>query len=138
VLVLRDGDTVRASGRVVADDGGTWFEPPLPVPAFLYAPGRQPPPRLSLGVPAIGVDLGRLDRRWEKQGAVEGYATLAGTWRQERLWVGEQGRPIGWEGESVRGLGAADGRRRCGAAPAGSPCSRSTAHPQLPSGLILQ
>lgn len=95
-LVLHDGDTVRASGRVVADDGGTWFEPPLPVPAILYAPGRQPPPRpRGLGVPAIGVDLARLDRRWEKQGAVEGYATLAGTWQQERLLVAEQGPPIG-------------------------------------------
>jgi hypothetical protein len=93
-LVLRDGDTVRASGRVVAVDGATWFDPPLPVPAILYAPGRQPPPRpTGLGVPAVGVDLARLDRRREKQGAVEGWATLAGIWQQERLLVSEQGPP---------------------------------------------
>ena len=92
--VLRDGDTVRASGRVVAADGVTWFEPPLPVPLVAYAPGREPPPRpAGLGVPAIGVDLARLDRRREKQGAVEGWATLTGTWRQDRLRVAGQGPP---------------------------------------------
>jgi hypothetical protein len=93
-LVLPDGDAVRPSGRVVATDGGAWFDPPLPVSAILYAPGAQPAPGPSgLGVPAIGVDLARLDRHWEKQGAVEGYATPAGKWHQERRLVAEQGPP---------------------------------------------
>jgi hypothetical protein len=104
-LVLRDGDAVRASGRVVAVDGATCFDPPLPVPAVLYAPGRQPPPRPSgLGVPVIGVDLARLDGRREQQGAVEGSATLGGTWQSERLVVAEQGPPTGsaFEGPAWR------------------------------------
>ncbi len=91
-MVLREGDSVRASGRVVAIGGIAWFEPSLPVPLVFYPPGHEPPPRPSgLGVQAIGVDLVKLDDRRERQGAVEGWATLTGDWRQDRLVVGEQG-----------------------------------------------
>lgn len=93
-LVVRDGDHVRASGRVVAVAGSTWFEPPLPVPAIRYAPGHEPAPRPSgFGVQAIGVDLADLADRREQQGAIEGWATLTGTWQQDRLVVGGQDPP---------------------------------------------
>ena len=77
-LVLRDGDQVRAYGRIVVDGGVIWFEPPLPV-LLVYPPG---PPRPSgLGVPTAGVDLDALD---------DGWAALTGRWQGDRLVVTEQ------------------------------------------------
>jgi len=108
-LVLRDGDAVRASGRVVAVDGATWFDPPLPVPAVAYTPGRQPPPRPSgLGVPAIGVDLARLDKRWEKQGAVEGCGQgLGNIGRDVAVGASVDSRPGTTDSVRLRGDGLA-------------------------------
>jgi hypothetical protein len=88
-LVLRDGVVARASGRVLAIDGTVWFERPLP----RFATGRfpQPPHPSRYAVRASGVDLDRLDRRTSYEGGVvEGWATLAGTWRQRELHVTAQ------------------------------------------------
>jgi hypothetical protein len=32
-LIIREGDRVTASGRVVRNETGDWFEPPVPVTA---------------------------------------------------------------------------------------------------------
>jgi hypothetical protein len=93
-LVLTDGCRAAASGRVVFADGQTWFDPPLSVPAIHYSPGTEPPPRpCGLGVRVTGVDLDRLVRRREKQGAIEGWAHLEGVWTQQRLDVLDQQPP---------------------------------------------
>jgi hypothetical protein len=92
-LVPRDGDRVRASGRVVAAGEVVWFEPPLPMPLIHYPPGREPPPRPSgFGVSAVGVELDTVD---------DGWATLTGSWQTERLVVSEQG-PRSFIDEEVR------------------------------------
>ena len=81
-LVLRDGDLVRASGRVVVDGDEVWFEPPLPMTLVHYS-SKPPAPRPSgLGVRAVGVDLDALD---------EGWASLSGAWQNDRLVVRGQG-----------------------------------------------
>jgi hypothetical protein len=94
-FVMTNGCTAMASGRVVACDGQTWFGPsPRMRPAVYYKPGHEPPPgRSGSEVLVHGVDLSRLAKRWEKDGAVEGWATLRGTWHDEELTVTEQGPP---------------------------------------------
>jgi hypothetical protein len=68
-----------------------WFEPPLPILAIWYAPGHEPPPRPSgVGVLTRGVDTDRLSFRVEKDGGIEGWATLTGVWRGELLDAVEQ------------------------------------------------
>lgn len=91
-LVLRDGIRVAAFGRVVALGEECWFDPPLPIPLVLYAPGAEPAPRPSgVGVRVEGVDLERISERRSKDGATEGWARLGGVWREDRLIVDEQG-----------------------------------------------
>lgn len=92
--LLRDGDQVRAAGRVVAVGDTAWFEPPLLEPLVDWLPGREPTPHpTGLGVPVVGVDLTDLADRLEKNGSVGGWAWLAGAWEDERLIVTEQGPP---------------------------------------------
>lgn len=93
--VVRDGSQVIGTGRVVAlpeqevrlcaDGFGTdigWPE------------GQEPAPRsCEHGVDVRGVDLASLADRREKDGAVEGRATLTGTWSDGRLVVEEQEPP---------------------------------------------
>lgn len=82
-LVLRDGDLVRATGRVVVDGDEVWFEPPLPM--LLVYSSDPPAWRPSgLGVRTVGVDLEALD---------EGWASLSGVWQDDRLVVREQSSP---------------------------------------------
>jgi hypothetical protein len=93
-LVLTDGCRAAASGRVVFADGQFWFEPPLPVPLVYYEPGSEPAPRPSgWGVRLSEVDLERLDRRRNKDGATEGWAYLEGIWAEQRLDVLDQRPP---------------------------------------------
>jgi hypothetical protein len=48
-------------------------------------------PRASrYAVPVVGIDPARLDRRRVTSGAFDGWATLTGTWRQDRLLVERQ------------------------------------------------
>jgi hypothetical protein len=90
-LVLREGDGLRASGRVVTDGETVWFEPPLAVPLVWRRPGNEPVPGPSgFGVPVLGVDLANLDDRRATSGVVEGWATLTGTWRRDHLMVERQ------------------------------------------------
>jgi hypothetical protein len=93
--VLTNDCTAMASGRVVACDGEMWFGPASGMKALpSHPPGREPPPgRSGSDIRVRGVDLSRLDKRWEKGGAIEGWATLRGTWYDEELTVTDQTRP---------------------------------------------
>jgi hypothetical protein len=100
-LMLSEGVDVEATGRVVAVAGSVWFEPPLPRRLIYYPPESRPAPTASrLGVVATGVDLDRLDARFEKDGVVEGWAWLRGVWRSGTFQVGEQGPPQ-WSANSA-------------------------------------
>ena len=77
-LVLRTGDRLTASGRVVAlPRRPVRFCAPVPEPAVGHAGGREPAPTgCDQGVDVEGVDLSTLTRRRATGGAVEGFATL--------------------------------------------------------------
>jgi hypothetical protein len=89
-LIIREGDRATAPGRLVRDVTGDWFEPPVPVAATgsLF---RSVRPAWRGSVRIIGADFGaELTHRFERDGAVEGYATLTAIWTADRLRVERQ------------------------------------------------
>jgi hypothetical protein len=89
-LIIGEGDRVTASGRVVRNETGDWFEPPVPValPGGLFGSVR---PAWRGSVRIAGADFGaELTYRFERDGAVEGYATVTGVWAADRLRVERQ------------------------------------------------
>lgn len=91
-LVLRDGDRVTATGRVVRNETGDWFQPRLPVRLPGGVP-RRVKPVWHGAVRVTGADVDQLGDRFERDGAVEGFATLTGIWSAEQLQVDHQARP---------------------------------------------
>lgn len=93
--VVRDGTRVTATGSVVSvPDRPVRLCAPVAQIGIGYAPGQEPPPRYcELGVDVEGVDLSALADRREKAGAVEGVATLTGTYRDGTLVVEQQDPP---------------------------------------------
>lgn len=82
--VIRDGDRVTATGMVVQVPGAP---PRLCAPRISadigYPPGQEPAPRLcESGVDLEGVDRDQLVDPREKDGAIEGRATITGTYRR--------------------------------------------------------
>jgi hypothetical protein len=100
LAVVRDGDRVTASGRVLRDETGDWFEPPLPV-AAAGAP-RRVRPASRLAVRIVGADFDGLSGRFEREAAVEGYAMLTGIWAAGQLRVEHQAPPERHDGERPR------------------------------------
>lgn len=92
-LIIREGDRVTASGRVVRTETGDWFEPPVPVPATgsLFRTVR-PAWRGSIRIVGANFD-DELRGRFERDRAVEGYATLTGIWTASHLRVEHQTLP---------------------------------------------
>lgn len=92
-LVVRDGDRAAATGRLVRNDRGDWFEPALPVagPAGLE---RRIRPVWTGAVRVAGADFGDVAARFEKDGSVEGWAAVTGTWSGEQLRVERQDAPV--------------------------------------------
>lgn len=89
-LLLEPGDRCSAFGRYVRAGDVVAFEPPLQ-PAVGYRPGYEPAPRPSgLGVAVRGVDESRLLDRRQRDGALEGWVTLGGTWHGDALEVEDQ------------------------------------------------
>jgi hypothetical protein len=89
-LIIREGDRVTASGRLVRNQTGDWFEPPISVTAN-FRLVRQVRPAWSGSVRIVGAEFGaELTGRFERDGAVEGSATLTGTWAADRLQVERQ------------------------------------------------
>ena len=87
-LVVDDGTVTRAQGRVVAQAGNARFEP-----VGWFATAQDGPRPAGPGVALIGVDTDTLVRRREHEGAIEGYATLAGIWAENALVVSHQAPP---------------------------------------------
>ncbi len=89
-LVIRDGDRVTASGRLVRDETGDWLEPPVSVTAN-FSLVRKVRPAWSGSVRIVGADFGaELTGRFERDGAVEGSAMVTGSWAADRLRVERQ------------------------------------------------
>jgi hypothetical protein len=92
-LVLRDGDKVSVQdAHVVAVPGRpVRLCAPLAIAAPGYGPGGEPAPQYcDVGIDVSGVDLDSLVQRREKEGAVEGYADVRGTYRADAVTVNEQ------------------------------------------------
>ena len=95
-VIIREGDRVTASGRVVRADTGDWFEPPM----LVHGVGglfRSVRPAWRGSIRIVGADFDdelKLSRRFERDGAVEGYATLTGVWAANRLQVEHQALPV--------------------------------------------
>jgi hypothetical protein len=90
VVPVTGTEQVTATGRVVQVPG----KPPrfcAPVASTLELVIPKPPPAwCELGVDVRGVDFATLDQRYEKAGAVEGYATLTGQLDGDVLVVTKQ------------------------------------------------
>lgn len=93
--VVREGSRVIGTGRVVSvPDGPVRLCADAPTTGVGYVPGSEPPPELcEHGVDVTGADLTALDGRREEDGAVEGRATLVGTWQDGVFDVQEQRPP---------------------------------------------
>src|SRR6266581_680814 len=92
-LVVREGDRAAATGRLVRDGRGDWFEPAFPV-AGPAGPERRVRAAWQGAVRVAGADFDAVAGRFEKGGAVEGWATITGTWSGEQLGVQRQGAPV--------------------------------------------
>ena len=91
-LVVRDGDLVTASGRLVRNQASDRFEPLLPV-AAVGGGRRIIRPVSPVAVRVAGADFDELAGRFEDDGAVEGFATLTGIWSAGQLRVQRQAIP---------------------------------------------
>ena len=98
-LVLRDGDRVTASGRLIRTDQGDWLQPStfgvdqgMSVADLGRGERRIAPPRRG-AVRLVGADFDALANRLEQGGAVDGFATVTGVWSGEQLRVSLQTPP---------------------------------------------
>lgn len=83
-LVVRDGDRVTASGRLIRNRDGDWFEPALPETLIAFAERPVAAPWRG-AVRIVGGNFDDLVDRYEHDGAVEGYATVTGVWAPGQL-----------------------------------------------------
>src|SRR5216683_5075734 len=92
-LVVREGDRAAATGCLVRNDLGDWFQPALPI----AEPGgleRRVRAVWKGAVRVAGADFDAVAGRLEKDGSVEGWATVTGIWSGEQLRVGRQDAPV--------------------------------------------
>ena len=82
-LVVREGDRVVATGRLVHTEAGDWFEPWHYV-GWPETPRRVKPARRQ-AVRVIGANFDDLSNRFESDRAVEGFATVTGVWSGDQL-----------------------------------------------------
>src|SRR5262249_54148807 len=78
-LVVRQGDHVTASGRLVRNETGDWFEPLMPV-ALPGGVPRRVRAAWRGAVRIVGANFDELSDRFDRDQAVEGCATLTGIW----------------------------------------------------------
>ena len=92
-LVVRDGDRVRAAGRLVRNSQGDWFQPDIAV----ALPGRLEREVRAVWQPGavrvVGASFDAVSDRFERGGAVEGWALVTGTWSGGQLHVEQQAAP---------------------------------------------
>ena len=91
-LVFDIGDRVTGWGRLVRTPAGAWFNPPLAITTVGYANGRPPPLPSHLAVPIEGADFDAVTDRYERDGHVEGWATVTGEWLDPGIRVEEQSK----------------------------------------------
>lgn len=89
LLVLRNGDGTTAWGRLVRNEQGDWFEPPLAVPAIRIG-DHGVRPVWSGAVRVAAADFDDLHERIQRDGTVQGWATVTGTWSGDHLRVERQ------------------------------------------------
>jgi hypothetical protein len=90
-LVLRPGDRCRTFGRLVRVGDLVTFEPPMTRAMPAYPAGREPAPQPSPpGMPITGINLTDVLDRREKDGAIEGWATVECVWNADTLHAIEQ------------------------------------------------
>ena len=82
-LVVREGDRVTATGRLVHNEAGDWFEPSHYV--FTGGAPRRVRAAQRQAVRVIGANFDDLTNRFEDDGAVEGFATVTGIWSRDQL-----------------------------------------------------
>src|SRR5215813_6599478 len=88
-LVVREGDRVAASGRLVRNRDGDWFEPALPVRLPIGVERRVIAPWRG-AVRITGVSFDDLINRFEHDGVIEGYAAVTGIWSGDQLQATRQ------------------------------------------------
>jgi len=78
-------------GRLVRTREGDWFDPPVPTRAVGYGPDGPPPPhQTSYAIPVDAADFDAVEHRYERDGAIEGYAKIYGRWLGNRISVDRQ------------------------------------------------
>lgn len=91
-LVVRDGDLVTASGRLIRQHDGDWFEPELPQ-RLIAGMQREVTPPWRGAVRITGASFDDLTNRFERDGAVEGYVAITGIWSDDHLHATHQAAP---------------------------------------------
>ncbi|MGW6200432.1 hypothetical protein ACWF0M_30095 [Kribbella sp. NPDC055110] len=92
-LLVKPGDKVQVSGKIVAVPGKTpVFCPPLAVPAIGYPPGKEPAPSCpdNFAVKLNGLDLDKVPGITTIKGVRVGAAAVTGIWRGGAVDVEEQ------------------------------------------------
>jgi hypothetical protein len=92
-LVVREGDRVRATGRLLRNSQGDWFQPALPVAEPGGLERRVRPVWRQGAIRVTGADFEEVSNRFERDGEVEGWATVTGSWSGEQLEVEQQAAP---------------------------------------------
>jgi RNA polymerase sigma-70 factor, ECF subfamily len=100
-LVVRDGDTVTASGIVVAVKGR---QPRLCAPRTDDLVGTTGPrlvERCAAGLDLVGVDMSKVSGRYVHDGSVEGSASITGTLHAGTISVTAQAKPSPYDFPSL-------------------------------------
>jgi len=82
--VVREGDRVAASGRLVRNPDGDWFEPALPT-TLVFGLDRGVAAPWQGAVRIAGADFDDLVDRHEDDTAVEGFAKVIGIWSHDQI-----------------------------------------------------
>ncbi|MEU4194757.1 hypothetical protein AB0E69_22850 [Kribbella sp. NPDC026611] len=96
-LLVKPGDKVRVTGKVIAAPGKTpVYCPQLVDPLIGYAPGKEPAPTCTdqFAIRLNGVNLDGLTDPKVVKGVRTGTATLTGIWHDHTIDVQQQSAPI--------------------------------------------
>ncbi|RZU18677.1 hypothetical protein EV645_0875 [Kribbella rubisoli] len=96
-LLVKPGDKVQVSGRIIAVPGKTpVFCAPLASTAIGYPPGKEPAPSCpdEFAVKLNGLDLDQISGMTTIKGVRTGSATVTGLWRDGAIDVQQQSAPV--------------------------------------------
>lgn len=79
-LIVDVGGRVTAWGRLVRTADGAWFDPPLAIAGPGSVNGRVVSDPSHLAVPIHGADFDAVTDRYERDGRIDGWATVGGEW----------------------------------------------------------